>query len=149
MVRNEELLDLLLTAMDAVHLLADERFATPELMFEHREDFGNVLQAIVESKTKDEWLPLFESFGLPVNLVTIVEETINDRQIFENEMAVKPQADDIDTPLIINHPIKVSNIPQVGPRRAPELGEHADEILEELGYDKNRISALREKGALG
>ncbi|HIG40407.1 MAG TPA: CoA transferase [Gammaproteobacteria bacterium] len=149
MVRNEALLDLLLTAMEAVHLLADKRFATPELVYEHREDFGNELQAVIGTKTKDEWLPIFASYDLPVNLVARVEETIDDAQIFVNEMAIKPQAADIDTPLIINHPIKVSNIPQVDPSRAPELGEHAREILEELGYDEDRISVLQENGALG
>ncbi|HJP49468.1 MAG TPA: CoA transferase, partial [Pseudomonadales bacterium] len=149
MIRNEELLDLLLTALDAIHLLADDRFSTPELMYQHRGDFGNALQAIVETKTKDEWLPIFESLDLPVNLVAIVEETICDQQIFENRMAVRPEAPDIDTPLIINHPVKVSTVPQVGPTRAPELNEHADEILSELGYADDDISTLREEGALG
>jgi len=149
MIRNEELLDLLLTALDAIHLLADDRFSTPELMYQHRGDFGNALQAIVETKTKDEWLPIFESLDLPVNLVAIVEETICDQQIFENRMAVRPEAPDIDTPLIINHPVKVSTVPQVGPTRAPELSEHADEILSELGYADDDISTLREEGALG
>ncbi len=104
---------------------------------------------MIGTKTKDEWLPIFASYDLPVNLVARVEETIDDAQIFVNEMAIKPQAADIDTPLIINHPIKVSNIPQVDPSRAPELGEHAREILEELGYDEDRISVLQENGALG
>ena len=30
-------------------------------------------------------------------------------------------------------------------RRAPTLGEHTDQILAELGYDKKAIAALREK----
>lgn len=148
MVRNEELLSLLLAAMDALHLLADERFATLDLMFENRGALGVELQAIVATKTTDEWMSLFESYGLPINVVAVVEETQNDRQILENRMAVVPDDEDIDVPLVINHPVKVTSVPQVGPKRAPELGEHAAEILAELGYDAQRIAELKEKGVV-
>jgi crotonobetainyl-CoA:carnitine CoA-transferase CaiB-like acyl-CoA transferase len=36
------------------------------------------------------------------------------------------------------------------PTRAPELGEHGDQVLRELlGYDDDRIAALRAAGAFG
>jgi formyl-CoA transferase len=148
MIRNEDLLGLLLAALDAVHLLVDERFATPELMFENREALGLELQAIVETKPKDEWMRLFESYDLPVNVVAIVEETKDDPQILENRMAVVPDDGDVEVPLVINHPIKVTSVPQVGPKRAPDLSEHADEILRELGYSDQDIAALRDAGII-
>jgi formyl-CoA transferase len=149
MVRTEGMLDILLTALDALHLLADTRFSSPELMFENRELLGNKLQAIMETKTKDEWLPVFQSFDLPVNLVALVEETRDDAQILANNMAVKPDDVDVATPLVINHPISISDIPQVGPKKAPDLAEHRDKILEELGYAEEDIAGLSSGGAFG
>jgi crotonobetainyl-CoA:carnitine CoA-transferase CaiB-like acyl-CoA transferase len=36
------------------------------------------------------------------------------------------------------------------PRRAPALGEHTDEILDQLlGYSDERVAQLRRSGALG
>jgi formyl-CoA transferase len=32
---------------------------------------------------------------------------------------------------------------------APELGQHTEEVLLELGYDWERIAELRDRGALG
>ena len=61
-------------------------------------------------------------------------------------MVVAPTDPDIDVPFIINHPIKISNLDQVGPKRAPELGEHTDEILQSLGYSHQQILALKDKG---
>ena len=149
MVRTEELLDLLLTALDALQLLTDPRFSTPELMFQNREVLGEKLQAIMETKTKDDWLAVFQSFDLPVNLVALVEETKDDAQILANNMAVKPKDVDVATPLVINHPISVSDVPQVGPKRAPDLAEHRDKILAELGYDGKDIADLSSQGAFG
>ena len=47
-------------------------------------------------------------------------------------------------------PIKVIGEEMPLPTHAPEAGEHTDVVLAEvLGYDADRIAALRAKGALG
>ena len=45
-------------------------------------------------------------------------------------------------------PVWLSETPGSIRRRAPMLGEHTDQILAELGYDKKAIAALREKGVI-
>ena len=149
MIRNEELLSVLLTVLDAPDLLADERFSTPELMFENRALFSEAIQKIVISKDARVWLDLFEEFDLPVNLVGLVEETKDDQQILENNMAVIPDDENIETALVINHPIKISSVEQVGPKKAPGLGEHGPEILRELGYEEEQIELMKDNGDLG
>ena len=43
----------------------------------------------------------------------------------------------------------MSRFPPVSPAaRAPELGEHTEEVLLEAGYDWAGIEALRESGAI-
>lgn len=147
MVRNEELLSLLLAAMDALELLSDERFASAELMWENRADFGDELQQRIGERSSDEWLSVFENFDLPVNRVALVEEALQDAQITENSMAVKPLPDSgIDLPLLLSHPLKISSVAQAPLQRAPELGEHGEEILRELGYSESTIADMRQSG---
>ncbi|MCS5682844.1 MAG: CoA transferase [Acidimicrobiales bacterium] len=148
MVRNEELLSLLLTGMNALHLLTDERFADSQLLWENRGAFGDELQNVVGQKTSDEWLAIFTELDVPVNRVAIVEETNNDVQILENRMASAPERDDVTIPLVINHPIQISSVPQVGPIRAPDLGEHAEDILKELGYDQEAIADMKDRSVI-
>lgn len=44
---------------------------------------------------------------------------------------------------VIRAPMTLSGIDKAQPRRAPQVGEHSDAILAELGYDADAISALR------
>ena len=148
MVRNEELLALMFTGLDAVEMLADERFAKPGAMWQHSTEVGDAIAAIVATKTSDEWLAIFAELGVPVNRIAIVEEAPADEQILANGMAIVPDAEDVDVPLLVNHPIKVTSVPSVGPRRAPDLGEHSAQILAELGYDEAEVCAMRKDGVI-
>ncbi len=142
MVRNEELMNRMFTALDATDMLIDERFSTPSAMYAHRNEVGMRIQAIIETKSSDEWLTICESFDVPVNRIGIVEETVTDEQIRLNRNASAPHHPDVNIPLIVNHPVQVSGVEHAPMALAPELGEHSREVLLELGYSVARIDEL-------
>ena len=51
---------------------------------------------------------------------------------------------------LIRTPINMPDIPGASEIRqpAPELGQHSDEVLAELGYDEAEISGFREAGII-
>ncbi len=148
MVRNDELLARMFTAMEAEHLLTDERFATRRDMWENRVEFGDAIAQVIATRTSDDWLARFDALDVPVNRVAFVEETGTDEQIRINGMAVTPEDDATEQPQVITHPIKVTSVPPAPPRRAPRLGEHSAEILAELGYDAEAIRAMADDGVI-
>lgn len=148
MVRNEELLNLLLTGLGVVDLLADERFAEPGGLWRHRGELSDMIAEAVLERTSDEWLAVFEELDVPVNRIAVVEETATDEQILVNEMAAKPDDPEITVPMLVNHPVKITSVPAVGPKRAPDLGEHSAEILRELGYDDAAIASMLKDGVI-
>lgn len=148
MVRSEELLALMFAGLEALHLLEDERFDTAEKIRDNRQPLGELVQEIIGQRTSGDWLKIYAELEVPVVRVGRVEETADDPQIQINNMVAKPETDDIDVPLLIRHPIQVSAVQPVTPKRAPDLGEHSAEILQELGYSDESIAVFRDKGAI-
>ncbi len=148
MIRNEELLSLLLAAMEAIELMADPRFGDMEALWTHRQAFGDELQSRIGNKTSDEWLEIFAAFDLPVNRIALVEDLLNDPQVSANAMAETPSDRSIEVPVLINHPINVDHLNKVGPVRAPSLGEHSKQILSELGVAEAEVDELLSDGVV-
>jgi crotonobetainyl-CoA:carnitine CoA-transferase CaiB-like acyl-CoA transferase len=148
MVRSEAEIGRLFAVLELTDVTTDERFATAEARFANRGVLSALIQERLATRDSDDWLTRFAAVNVPVNRVAKLEETIEDEQITINEMAVPPVDPDVGIPLIINHPVKVSSVPQVGPKRAPELGAHTDSILKSLGYSDDAIATLRREGAI-
>jgi crotonobetainyl-CoA:carnitine CoA-transferase CaiB-like acyl-CoA transferase len=147
MVRTEEMLALMFAALDAIHLLEDERFATPEDMIENREILSGLLDDIIIKRSSDEWLEIFDSMQVDVNRIGFFEELLDDPQVIQNKMVI-PHAEDAPVSQVVTHPIRITSVPQVPPKRAPELGEHSEQILQELGYSEKTIAEMKENGVI-
>lgn len=147
MVRDGNAMAAMFSAMDAAHLLQDERFDSGARIAENRELLGELIQEVIATRDADEWLDVFHLAGVPVNRIARVEETLDDQQIRANAMAA-PAADDLGLPALVNHPVKIAGMDHVPLRPAPGLGEHSAEVLAELGYDAAAIAALQDQGVI-
>ena len=49
---------------------------------------------------------------------------------------------------VVGNPLMMSDTPPRHASRPPELGEHTEQVLPELGYDWDGIGPLREAGAI-
>ena len=148
MVRGLEDITTLLVAIEATELIV--RFGLNEYqdILDNSAELGLALKDAFVNRSSDEWLVIFKEMGLEVNRVGRTEELATDRQAFENNMIVEPTDPEITMPMLVKHPIQISTVPQVEPKRSPRLGEHSEEILRELGYDDTEINRLRDEGVI-
>ena len=147
MVRGPDELLRMFDALGLGDIIRDDRFATPEGRFEHGDELTRLVQDVLLMRDSDEWLVRLAAAGVNANRVGVIEETLEDDMIKVNNMVV-PGAADMNMPWVINHPVNVDSIRQVGPKRAPDLGEHSAEILRNLGYDDAEIERLRVAGVI-
>ncbi|MGA1372652.1 MAG: CaiB/BaiF CoA transferase family protein [Pseudomonadales bacterium] len=145
MVRTEAEFDALLMSIDRLEWLADERFATPEQRLAHAETLTGMLDEIIITRTAQEWMSVMTDNGFPVALVAEFPDLPHDPQVLINGMAM-PAVEDVGMTHIIRDPVNVDGLARVGPKKAPTLGEHTDEVLAELGFDVLQIARMRNEG---
>ena len=145
MIRTVELFDRVVLVLGHPEWLVDERFNTPEARIENHETLTKMMREIISTRTSNEWMNDFEAEGLPVALVAEFGDLPTDPQVLINKMVTDP-AEDIGMPKMIRDPINVDGLGRVGALNPPGHGEHADEILREMGLNDGQISELRERG---
>jgi crotonobetainyl-CoA:carnitine CoA-transferase CaiB-like acyl-CoA transferase len=105
------------------------------------------LTDIFATRTSAEWLDFGGRVNTPIAPVN-TPQNIGDDPQFQVRMPWIPKevlgADQL------GFPVNFEGEALPTPTRAPQLGEHTDDVLRDvLGYDAARIAALRESGALG
>jgi crotonobetainyl-CoA:carnitine CoA-transferase CaiB-like acyl-CoA transferase len=113
------------------------------------EDLVARAEAIFIARTTEEWLRALDGAGVPAGPLKFTEELLEDPQVLENDF-VTTVDHPIMGPVRMHGPmIQMSETPLEVQGPSPTLGEHTDDVLRELGYDEERIEALRAAGVLG
>jgi crotonobetainyl-CoA:carnitine CoA-transferase CaiB-like acyl-CoA transferase len=128
-------------------LMSDERFADIAIRREHGPDLVAELDKVFESKTLAEWGEVFDRENVWWAPVDTISDMIADP--VAHEAGVFTDVDGPDGKLrFVATPADFDDTP-VAPRGlSPELGQHTEEVLLELGYDWEEIIPLKEKGAI-
>lgn len=130
-------------------LAHDERFATNPLRVQHRDVLVPLLDEMVKTKTRDEWIALLEAAGVPCGPINNLDEVFDNPQVRARGMEVA-----LDHPLagqvkLVRNPMRMSATPATSSLAPPLLGQHTDAVLAEvLGKSGDEIATLREKKVL-
>jgi crotonobetainyl-CoA:carnitine CoA-transferase CaiB-like acyl-CoA transferase len=110
-------------------------------------DLVRLLDEIFPTRPLADWAEIFDREGVWWSPVLTTEEVVNDPQAIACGAFV-------DVPLpegsarMVASPVDFSEGGSQPRSGAPELGQHTEEILLELGYDWEAIARLKEKGAI-
>jgi crotonobetainyl-CoA:carnitine CoA-transferase CaiB-like acyl-CoA transferase len=146
MIRGHDELDALLLAGDRHDLVADERFAEPTARMANMGALIDELKAMFRTRTAAEWLATFREAGVNVTPVAQMEDLPLDEQLKINGTFVPPTDESVPMPFVVSHPLHIDGLALVGPKHAPDLGEHTAEVLTELGMTATEIAEYQERG---
>jgi crotonobetainyl-CoA:carnitine CoA-transferase CaiB-like acyl-CoA transferase len=139
----------LTVAIERPELATDERFTTFATRRTHAKELLAILTEVFRTQTSAYWLTRLKEAGVPCGPVNSVAEALAEPHTAARRMIVETQHPHFGTVRQPASPVRVGHQP-VTYRRAPRRHEDAPYILEELlGYNSDRIEALRTAGAFG
>ncbi len=135
--------------MGIEHLETDPRFIDLEARSQNPEALIHILDDVFATRPLAEWLEILKKGGdFVYGPIQTVSEAIEDPQILANKYIT-----DFDHPVfgpvkIVGIPYKFSKTAATVTRAAPELGEHTEEVLLEMGYTWEDIAEMKDKGVI-
>ncbi len=132
-------------ALDAPGLVSDPDFATGEKRSANRVRLNAELAERTRRYKSAALVELLNKAGVPSGPIYSIDQMWADPQVKHVGMAVPmrhPTGKDV---AIVNQAVALSRTPSVIDRRTPKLGEHNDEVLGELGYDKDTIADMKRR----
>ena len=130
-------------------LAQDPRYALNADRVRHRAELVPLLETILKTRTKAQWLPTLEAAKVPCGAINTLSEVFVDPQVQARGM-VRQWQHPIKADLqLVASPIKLSRTPVREDFPPPMLGQHTAEILSEvLGWTAAQLDPLRGKGVI-
>ncbi len=138
----------ILRALGREDLASDERWSNITARRVNATSLVDVLDEEFEKRTLDEWGPILDRENVwyaPVNTIT---QALSDPAAQASGAFVEVHGDDGVAVPTVNTPIDFYGTPGAPHGLPPELGQHTEEILLELGMDWDRIIELKDAGAI-
>ena len=129
-------------------LIEDERFAPIIYTTEIRQELFRLLADGFKAKTTDEWAAILDRIEVRYAPVNDYEQAASDPLVITNKYIVELEDFNGETRRVVGSPIKMSDTPTSPSASAPELGQHTEEILIELGYSWEQIGEMRDLQAI-
>lgn len=135
-------------AIDRHDLVENDKFATQESRSQNAVELIDIIEKCFKTQTYKQWMKILGRNKLVWSPVKTPLEVTQDEQAIANEFFTDWDHPTYGKIKMLNNPIKLSKTIAENLCKAPELGEHTDQILEELGYSQADINKMRENGTI-
>jgi len=135
-------------AMGLEELEHDPKFSNIEARYDNAKELVSILDKRFATKTRAEWMEIFKKENVICAPIQTPIEVVNDPQALANEYIIWVDDSVRGRTKQVGFPWMFSQTPVSVRRVAPELGEHTEEILLNLGYNQDEIAGLRRDGVI-
>jgi formyl-CoA transferase/CoA:oxalate CoA-transferase len=129
-------------------LASDPRFETNRDRVTRYDELRPLLAARLLERPRAQWLEALTAAGVPCGSVRDVGEVLGDPQLAARDMIAHLEHAAAGAIRTLGVPIKLSDTPGAVRTPPPQLGEHTDAVLRDLGFAAEEIARLRATGTV-
>ncbi len=126
----------------------DPRFRTNRERVLHREEVRQLLESKLLERSAAEWCALMDQNEIPAGPINGVAEMLSDEQLRARGFVLELPHPAVGTLRLLASPLHLSETPATYRLAPPRLGEHTEQVLDELGYSAAEIAGLHASGAV-
>ncbi|RGY97637.1 CoA transferase [Clostridium sp. AM58-1XD] len=145
---NETLFRRLAKLMKREDLIENPKFCENYLRKQNVDELDAIIGSWTAQYTSDVLVAMLDEAKVPGGKMNTVFDLLEDPQIKARNMLIEQEIPGLGTFTFPGNPLKLSLTPPDTSKRAPELGEHAEEILLECGYSDVQIEHMKREGII-
>jgi crotonobetainyl-CoA:carnitine CoA-transferase CaiB-like acyl-CoA transferase len=133
----------LCAAIERPELLQRAEFQGAPNRAKNRKALNAELNVALSAKKSEEWISILNAAGVPCGPIYSMDQVFADPQVQHLQAAAKVKHPVLGEIRLVNQAVGLSRTPATMASATPEIGEHTDEVLAEVGYSAAEIAALR------
>ncbi len=137
----------LAAALGLEALVDDPRFDTGSARLQNRDELNRLIEDVTRTRSSAGWVEALEAAEVPCGPVYSMDQVFADPQVRQLGMAPTVHHPGLGEVALVGQAIKLSRTPAELRTATAALGQHTEDVLQELGYSAGEIAAMRAEGA--
>ncbi len=146
---NDNLFRGLVGVLGIDQLASDPRFVGNPQRVLNRIELHTRIEARLRERSATEWESLLRARSIPCSRIQTIADLVADQQFLALAMLTHVPHPLIPSLRLVDLPINRDGKRTEHRYGPPQLGEHTTQILQELGYEDDRVASLRRMGVVG
>jgi crotonobetainyl-CoA:carnitine CoA-transferase CaiB-like acyl-CoA transferase len=147
-IANDNLWRRFCKAVKRHELAIDSRFETNPARVAHFAETVSTVQAIIGTRSRDEWIQLLTSIGVPCAPINTLRDLLEHLHTGARGIILDYEHPELGMLKAVAQPIVFDGAERRVTRPPPLHGKHSREILEEIGYSSEAIQQLVQTGSV-